>query len=349
MEIKKVDGFKINYVKNTYGHYYATKNGFSDEDCLFTIELNDGTLEISKYSGNSATYEIPGEIDGKKVIRIGNSAFIDCTELTSVTIPDGVTDIRWRAFYNCVSLKSVTIPKSVTYIDNYAFGYYYDSDSFATKKIDGFKINYVKNTYGHMYAIKNGFTDEACLLTNELDDGTLEITKYVGNSATYVIPSEIDGKKVTQIGSYAFSSCTELTSVTIPDGVTSIGNSTFSDCTSLETVTIPNSVTHIYPRAFYNCTLLKEVTIPASVTSIRDYAFGYYYDIDSSETKKVDGFKINYVNNTRGHWYAIKNGFTDGACFVVNELGDGTVEITGYAGRHPEVGAQGDRRYDCRV
>ena len=331
-EIKKVDGFKINYVKNTYGHYYATKNGFSDEDCLLTIELNDGTLEISKYVGNSATYEIPGEIDGKKVIRIGNSAFIDCTELTSVTIPDGVTDIRWRAFYNCVSLKSVTIPKSVTYIDSYAFGYYYDSDSFATKKIDGFKINYVKNTYGHMYALKNGFTDEACLLTNELDDGTLEITKYVGNSATCVIPSEIDGKKVTGIGYNAFSSRTELTSITIPDGVTIIGNSAFSDCTSLETVTIPNSVTHIYPRAFYNCTSLKEVAIPASVTVIRDEAFGYYYDIDSSETKKADGFKINYVNNTRGHWYAIKNGFTDGTCFVVNELDDGTVEITGYAG-----------------
>ena len=331
-EIKKVDGFKINYVKNTYGHYYATKNGFSDEDCLLTNELDDGTLEISNYAGNSATYEIPGEIDGKKVVRIGDSAFIDCTELTSVTIPDSVTDIRWRAFYNCVSLKSVTIPKSVIDIDNYAFGYYYDSDSFGTKKIDGFKINYVKNTYGHMYALKNGFTDEACLLTNELDDGTLEITKYVGNSATCVIPSEINGKKVTQIGYNAFSSRTELTSITIPDGVTIIGNSAFSDCTSLETVTIPNSVTHIYPRAFYNCTSLKEVAIPASVTVIRDEAFGYYYDTDSSETKKADGFKINYVNNTQGHWYAIKNGFTDGACFVVNELGDGTVEITGYAG-----------------
>ena len=331
-EIKKVDGFKINYVKNTYGHYYATKNGFSDEDCLLTNELDDGTLEISNYAGNSATYEIPGEIDGKKVVRIGDSAFIDCTELTSVTIPDSVTDIRWRAFYNCVSLKSVTIPKSVIDIDNYAFGYYYDSDSFGTKKIDGFKINYIKNTYGHMYALKNGFTDEACLLTNELDDGTLEITKYVGNSATCVIPSEINGKKVTQIGYNAFSSRAELTSITIPDGVTIIGNSAFSDCTSLETVTIPNSVTHIYPRAFYNCTSLKEVAIPASVTVIRDEAFGYYYDTDSSETKKADGFKINYVNNTQGHWYAIKNGFTDGACFVVNELGDGTVEITGYAG-----------------
>ena len=278
-EIKKVYGFKINYVKNTYGHYYATKNGFSDEDCLFTNELNDGTLEISKYVGNSATYEIPGEIDGKKVIRIGNSAFIDCTELTSVTIPDGVTDIRWRAFYNCVSLKSVTIPKSVTYIDSYAFGYYYDSDSFETKKIDGFKINYVKNTYGHMYALKNGFTDEACLLTNELDDGTLEITKYAGNSATYVIPGEIDGKKVTEIGDSAFKGCTELTSITIPDGVIGIGNNAFSGCTSLETVTIPASVTYVGNSAFYGCTSLKSVTVPESVTYIGGYAFAECYSL----------------------------------------------------------------------
>ena len=300
LEIKKVDGFKINYVKNTYGHYYATKNGFSDEDCLLTIELNDGTLEISNYVGNSATYEIPGEIDGKKVIRIGNSAFIDCTELTSVTIPDGVTDIRWRAFYNCVSLKSVTIPKSVTYIDNYAFGYYYDSDSFETKKIDGFKINYVKNTYGHMYALKNGFTDEACLLTHELYDGTLEITEYVGNSATYVIPSEIDGKRVTQIGYDAFNDCTELTSITIPDGVTIIGNSAFSDCTSLETVTIPNSVTHIYPRAFYNCTSLKSVTIPESVTYIGGYAFAECYSLKYADIPaNVSGIGLSPFCNCR--------------------------------------------------
>ena len=350
-EIKKVDGFKINYVKNTYGHYYATKNGFSDEDCLLTNELNDGTLEISKYAGNSATYEIPGEIDGKKVIGIGNSAFIDCTELTSVTIPDGVTDIRWRAFYNCVSLKSVTIPKSVTYIDNYAFGYYYDSDSFATKKVDGFKINYVKNTYGHYYATKNGFSDEDCLLTNEIYDGTLEITKYVGNSATYVIPSEIDGKRVTQIGYDAFNDCTELTSITISDGVTCIGNSAFSYCALLETVTIPNSVTHIYPRAFYDCTSLKEVTIPASVTSIGNEAFGYYYVRDSSETKKADGFKINYIKNTAGHLYAASNGFTDEACLITELQDDGTVKISKYIGNDTvfEIPAEIDGKKVTRI
>ena len=332
----KVDGFKINYVKNTYGHYYAAKNGFTDETYLATNELYDGTLEITKYAGNSATYVIPDEIDGKKVTKIGNSAFSDCTELTSITIPDGVTDICWCAFYNCVSLKSVTIPESVTYIQDYAFGYYssYNTDSctWEMQKIDGLKINYVKNTWGHWYATKNGFSDETCLIAYELDDGTLEIKKYSGNTTTYVIPDEIDGKKVTRIDDDAFYGCTELTSVTIPDGVTYIGgrafhactslemitipdsvtfiwNNAFSYCTSLEAVTIPANVTYIGNEAFYCCTSLKSATISASVTYIGDRAFGYYYDTNTNEANKVDGFKISCYKDTAGEQYAKDYGF----------------------------------------
>ena len=69
-----------------------------------------------------------------------------------------------------------------------AFGYYYDRECMETKKVDGFKINYAKNTQGHLYAVQNGFTDEACLITTELDDGTIEISKYYGTNETYIIP-----------------------------------------------------------------------------------------------------------------------------------------------------------------
>ena len=307
-ETKKVDGFKINYAKNTYGHLYAVKNGFSDEIYLVTNELDDGTLTIAKYAGNSATYEIPAEIDGKKVTDICNGAFSDCTELTNVTIPDGVKHIGYDAFYNCTSLETVTIPASVTYIydkaflnctslaavslpasvisvGDKAFGYYQD-DNYEIKAVDGFKINYIKNTWGHWYATRNGFSDETCLVTSELYNGTLQIDGYAGNSSTYVIPDEIDGKTVTQIV-----------------------NNAFNDCISL-----------------------KEVTIPASVTDASWSALGYYYDRDSMETKKVDGFKINYVKNTWGHMYAVRNGFTDEACLITTELDDGTIEISEYYG-----------------
>ena len=313
LETKKVDGFKINYVKNTKGHLYATKNGFSDEVCLITNELEDGTLEIAGYAGKDAIYEIPAVIDGKKVTQICYDAFSGCTELTSVTIPDSVTYIDWQAFYNCTSLKEVTIPASVTSIGDEAFGYYYDRDSSETKKVDGFKINYVKNTMGHKYATENGFSDEACLVINELDDGTLEIAGYAGNSAKYEIPAEIDGKKVTQISDSAFSGCTVLTSIIIPDGIAYIGS-----------------------FAFYNCTSLKSVNIPESAGYVGNYALGYYlreYDDGSARMTTVDGFKINYVKNTKGHLYATKNGFSDEVCLITNELEDGTLEIAGYAGK----------------
>ncbi len=291
----------------------------------FEYGILDGTVMITDYNGGAEKVDIPEKIDGKSVTVIDTDAFRSCANLTSVTIPDSVTWIGSYAFYDCTSLKNVTIPASVTSIYSDAFGYYYDEDSKETKKVDGFKINYVKNSRGHLYAAQNGFTDEACLITNELDDGTLEIDRYAGNSATYAIPSVIDGKKVTGIGSYAFSNCTELTSITISDSVTRIGNNAFKNCISLTSVTIPDSVTSIGWSAFDDCTSLKDVTIPASVTSIGSDAFGYYFD---NEIKKVDGFKINYVKNTEGHRYAAENGFTDEVYFEVEKLVNGTIRIT---------------------
>ncbi len=77
------------------------------------------------------------------------------------------------------------------------------------------------------------------------ENGEVTITEYKGEAAEVVIPSEIDGYKVTSIGSYAFSECNNLESITMPDGVTSIGEWAFSGCSSLESITIPKSVAAI--------------------------------------------------------------------------------------------------------
>ena len=78
---------------------------------------------------------------------------------------------------------------------------------------------------------------------------------------------------VTTIGEWAFSGCSSLTSMTIPDSVTSIKERVFYYCRSLTSITIPDSVTSIGDSAFYFCESLTSITIPDSVTSIGSYAF----------------------------------------------------------------------------
>ena len=77
---------------------------------------------------------------------------------------------------------------------------------------------------------------------------------------------------VTSIGDFAFQICNALRSITIPESVTSIGSYAFSNCFFFQSITIPESVTSIGDRAFYDCRALQSITIPESVTSIGQYA-----------------------------------------------------------------------------
>ena len=205
------------------------------------------------------------------VTSIGDSAFFDCTSLTSVTIPDSVTSIGEYAFYDCTSLTSVTIPDSVTSIGDGAFSYCESLTSVtipdSVTSIGWHAFDGCTSLTGIWVAEGNSHyaSDASGVLFNK-DKTTL--VQCPGAFAAYTIPNS-----VTSMGADAFSYCRSLTRVTIPDRVTSIGESSFYKCTSLTSVTIQDSVTSIGYKAFGSCESLTSVTIPDSVTSIGDGAF----------------------------------------------------------------------------
>ena len=106
-----------------------------------------------------------------------------------------------------------------------------------------------------------------------LDDGSVEITGYVGSDTKLEIPREIDGKLVKHIGDRAFSGCSGLIEIVIPDGVISIGGSAFYDCSGLTKIAIPDGMTSIEDAVFFGCSGLTEIVIPDSVTNIGRSAF----------------------------------------------------------------------------
>ena len=119
-----------------------------------------------------------------------------------------------------------------------------------------------------------GESDGLQLNYDELENGTIGITKFVDSTSTDIeLPAVIDGKSVTSIGEGAFWNCTSLTSITIPDSVTSIEDSAFDGCSSLTNIVFSDNLTNIGKEAFSNCYNLTSINIPKNVTSIGENAF----------------------------------------------------------------------------
>ena len=194
--------------------------------------------------------------------RIAKSAFADCTGITSVKIPDSVTYIGYKAFKDCTGLTSVTIPESVTYIGGDVFSNC--SPDFAIKG----------HTYSEAYdyAVENSIKfisiGQIDPIRYKLKDNGEEFT-VIGCSSVYsgdiVIPSEHEGKPVTELGYGAFQRNKNIVSVTIPGSVKYIGWYAFIDCENLKSVSIQEGVTEIGAYAFTRCSSLEKIELPDSL------------------------------------------------------------------------------------
>ena len=193
-------------------------------------QASDDAATLACYFGADSKVDIPAELGGKPVTSIGDYAFVYCSSLTEVTIPEGVTSIGVGAFRACSRLTEVTIPKSVTSIGDRAF---YDCEALATVYYGGTQEDWdaLKKNIGEdnapllnaniICAIQesNGF---AYTVTG--DEAT--ITGYTGSAKNIVIPSELGGKKVTAIGDKAFYGY-KTPNIYIPKTIKAIGEDAF--------------------------------------------------------------------------------------------------------------------------
>ncbi len=201
---------------------------------------------------------------------IGSFAFY-CSNLTSIIIPDGVTEIGQDAFYCCSNLTSINIPRTVSSLGKQSFA--------GCSSLSAFYGKYA--SADHRYLIR---------------DATLLAFAPAGLTE-YTIPDE-----VTVIGAYAFERCGSLTSIHIPDGVTEIGQGAFESCFRLTSIHIPDKVTKIGIRTFVGCHGLTSITIPEGVTAIGAYAFNSCRNLTSVYCKPttpptIDDGALTYTSS----------------------------------------------------
>ena len=283
-----------------------------------SIEIPNSVTSIGNYAFGGCT-GLTSVTIGNSVTSIGNSAFAYCTGLTSVTIPNSVTSIGDEAFWGCTGLTSVEIPNSVTSIGNYAFN---DCTGLTSVTIgnsvtsigyDAFRgctglktvINFSNltfsegtNSYGYItsyaekvYNAPNGSIEGDFIFGKPNEVNTL--VGYLGNATELTLPADYKGDNYV-IGADAFSGCTGLTSIEIPNSVTIIGYSAFSGCTGLTSIEIPNSVTSIVYSAFSGCTGLKTVLNFSNLTfskgsSSNGYVAYYATKVINAPNAVIDG------------------------------------------------------------
>lgn len=215
-----------------------------------------------------AAKDISSYVIDSNVTRIASGAFVGCSGLTDIEIPNAVTSIGDSAFVSCSSLTNIEIPDSVTDIGSAAF-----------------------SNCENLMSVK---------LSEKLTEIKEEVFCFCENLTEIKLPSSLKS-----IGERSFSSCLKLAEIEIPVGVTSLGKSSFLECESLSSIKIPSSVTSIGRWAFDECSNLKTAYVYSKNANFEFSVFGelggnltiYGYKKSTAQS---------YASKN-GHWFVALN------------------------------------------
>ena len=352
------DGIKEQWKNINFG----SNNDIILENVEFAYGYNyilgvDGKATITSCEGHpNDIMFIPNELDGHPVSTIGDCAFKDMTGIYSVEIANGITSIEGSAFLKCSDLKEIVLPDSLLSIGDYAFSETNLENITIPESVTNigdevfrtcFNLKSIKLPTNVSYMGERVFYDCYSLEYVSLPNGLKNLGMFFGcislknvtipDSVTTILFCAFEGcsgltslsipKNVRNIESCSFNCCGGLESITVdknntfydsrdncnaiietksntlilgccntvfPDSVTKIGDYAFFGNYSIYDFTIPEGITEIGKSAFEYCYNLTSITIPRSVTKINDHAFSACYN-----------FRDIYFNGSEEEWSKI--------------------------------------------
>ena len=310
---------------NLSAEYYSTtaKNVFSSfSNDITTVYISNNVVNIEDYAFQYFHVEEPIFEENSKLVSIGDDAFSGCKNLTSIVLPDSVTDIGERAFSSCSGLTTVVIPESVTNIGARAFSY--------CTELRGISVGQNIKSVG----------EDAFYGTAWWESQQENSLVYLGNICYAVkgrlpLNTSISIKEgTTTIADYCFSGQGGMRKVMLPQSLIWIGSYAFENCSAIIQIQFNENLEHIGDYAFENCKGLTNIIIPGSVTSIGSYPFQNCDSLtDVYYTGDIAGWcNISFYDNTSNPMYSAENLYIDGE-LLQGELiiPDGVTSIGSYA------------------